>query len=826
MGDKRLTVADLSSDQREVFEAMRAWTNGSGPRFDGVQSSLLTVGGLGGVGKSTLVGVFAANTPLLVAYVTFTGRASSILARKLKAAGAAITDKMRPPDGMKMRGGAAEQLYDRALGEHDGPSFVGTIHRLLYRPVIDSKTEELTGWVKREKLDRTYDLIVIDEASMVGGNMLADLQAHGVPILAVGDHGQLPPVMDAGDLMRDPMLRLEKIHRQALGNPIIALAHAIRSTGRFENARVLMTSGDCRVQFRRKADVGHVLLDAYAASPSAPSALDVGILCWMNRTRVGLNATARKALGYAGPPRRGEIVIALKNKPPVYNGMRGYLTADSTPGHEPWIVDLNVEFPDEGLPAQTYEACAPQFCRERLFANVEELKERGMPESFARAGGLWDFGYAMTVHKCVAPETFVETPSGLVFANDLPLTGRIATPTGRAAYRGFVRNGEGRMLKVTTTDGYELKVTIDHGVDVWTPDQRYIRVEAGAMRKGDFVRLRFGAEFDSGPVRLLDGRTPDVRAKLYDLPKRCDEETAEFLGLMVADGTVYRGGFRLAKRHEDVADRFDRLCRRIFGAAPSRFFKLNAYHVEVNSTYIADWLSCLGGLSPNRKRVPWCVLQSPLVVQAAFLRGLFEDGTVNLNSAGRLDHIEFTSCEPMVHQAVRTMLLRWGVVCGATESRPTSLYIYGQYAKKFGDAIGFVSTMKQDRLKVPTAEGTRYVFPLDFEERKVLGREDRIQRHKIQKLDAGLRHRFDDRIGFHHSEVASIEPYVGPSVCVEVPAGHQFLQNGFCGWNSQGSQFEHAIFYVDRPVKPDDEDWRRFAYTAITRASERLTVCL
>ena len=43
---------------------------------------------------------------------------------------------------------------------------------------------------------------------------------------------------------------------------------------------------------------------------------------------------------------------------------------------------------------------------------------------------------------------------------------------------------------------------------------------------------------------------------------------------------------------------------------------------------------------------------------------------------------------------------------------------------------------------------------------------------------------------------------------------------------AQGSAFAHAIVYVDRPVKPDSEDWRRWAYTAITRGAERLTIIL
>jgi exodeoxyribonuclease V len=43
---------------------------------------------------------------------------------------------------------------------------------------------------------------------------------------------------------------------------------------------------------------------------------------------------------------------------------------------------------------------------------------------------------------------------------------------------------------------------------------------------------------------------------------------------------------------------------------------------------------------------------------------------------------------------------------------------------------------------------------------------------------------------------------------------------------AQGSGFQHAIVYVDRPVQPESEDWRRWMYTAVTRAAERLTVIL
>jgi exodeoxyribonuclease V len=396
MVDKKLTVDDLSPDQREVYDAMIGWAKGrrvvpiatpQAPRWGEPSAPLLTVGGYAGCGKTTLLGVFAATTDLLVAYVTLTGRASSILRRKLKAAGAATTDCMRPAENS--RGGGPG--VDPRLPADSGPAFVGTIHRLCYRPIL-SPEEEVLGWTKRATLDRKYDLIVIDEASMVGGEMLRDLQAYGVPILAVGDHGQLPPVMDSGELMKNPDLRLEKIHRQASNNPIIALAHQVRTTGHL--GRLPDDGPVCGF----KKTFTHAILDAEFRRAKSP--LDVGVLCWTNRSRVSLNMTARKVLDIKGPPRKGEPLICLKNKSPVFNGMRGILVEDSVEGSPPWILNGTLEFPDEGLPPTAYQMCAPQFCRETVFKSTEEMRDRGIKTNTLTGAGMFmDFGWAMTIHK-------------------------------------------------------------------------------------------------------------------------------------------------------------------------------------------------------------------------------------------------------------------------------------------------------------------------------------------------------------------------------------------------------------------------------------------
>lgn len=329
--NKSLSIEDLSEDQLRVYESIVRWAESP--------QGVLTMGGYAGTGKSTLLGVFASDTRKRVAYVTYTGRASGVLQSKLRAQGVKVTG------------------FDEV-----SKATVGTLHQLLYTPVTNEETEELHGFAKRGSVKSKFDLIVIDEASMVGGQMLADVLEHQVPVLAVGDHGQLPPVMDTGELMKKPELRLEKIHRQAEGNPIIKLSQIIRETGRLDRSLC---------SFRRKFEIDDVLRDAYAGV----NPLDVGVLCWTNRMRIWLNEKIRKVLGHEGPlPRANEIVMCLKNDPPIYNGMRGVLQIDSTVGTHPWLIDSEIVFPEEGIATEHVSMSAVAFSRERTFQTLDDLQ--------------------------------------------------------------------------------------------------------------------------------------------------------------------------------------------------------------------------------------------------------------------------------------------------------------------------------------------------------------------------------------------------------------------------------------------------------------------
>ena len=58
--------------------------------------------------------------------------------------------------------------------------------------------------VKKTDKIPNYKLIVIDEVSMVDDKMMKDLLSFGIPVLAVGDPGQLAPISGTASYLSNP----------------------------------------------------------------------------------------------------------------------------------------------------------------------------------------------------------------------------------------------------------------------------------------------------------------------------------------------------------------------------------------------------------------------------------------------------------------------------------------------------------------------------------------------------------------------------------------------------------------------------------------------
>jgi exodeoxyribonuclease-5 len=366
----------LSKDQEKAYKLIAKWLGGGGCVTSKQKNpKLLTLAGLGGCGKTFLVSLLAKefDKSIRFAFCALSGRAASVLGNKLKANGIIISNK--------------ESHY------------CGTIHRLIYKPIENDKGE-IIYWAKKEVLD--YDVIVLDEASMISEDIFKDLSSYNVDILAVGDHGQLPPIEGKFCLMKEPHIKLEKIHRQAEGNPIISLAMTVRETGKIPTNY----KNNNHVQIIKKSEYIPLIESIYLKEKDPIKLLDTAILCYKNTTRCNLNTTIRKMIfgSYLKQPVANDLVVCLRNskghvKDPIYNGFRGYIHSSITELDDDFI-EARVNFPDEGINKTISNICKHQFGFQKTFSSFDELKKFGMDVShWNETGMLFDYGYASTCHK-------------------------------------------------------------------------------------------------------------------------------------------------------------------------------------------------------------------------------------------------------------------------------------------------------------------------------------------------------------------------------------------------------------------------------------------
>jgi exodeoxyribonuclease-5 len=222
---------------------------------------------------------------------------------------------------------------------------------------------------------------------MVTSDIWRDLQSYNLPMIAVGDHGQLPPIESEFNLMDDPQLKLEKIHRQAEGNAIIEVATLARTTG--------------EIPFQRFSDqVLKLSREEYDSMDTFEQWIqsyrdECLVLCARNKTRIKLNQHIRQVRGIeSASPQSGETLICLKNNyeapgGPIYNGMMG--TLQHIEEKYPFWYEIELDFHDE---QRRYSGLITnaQFNQEKVITSLKGLH-------YSRIGDRFDFGYALTVHK-------------------------------------------------------------------------------------------------------------------------------------------------------------------------------------------------------------------------------------------------------------------------------------------------------------------------------------------------------------------------------------------------------------------------------------------
>jgi exodeoxyribonuclease-5 len=325
----------LTDGQQAAFDAVMRWLPERAKPF-------FTIHGFAGTGKTTLVRTIADHLGERAILCTITGKAASVLRRKT--------------------GHPVHTIHGLAYSLGDKKRLAKRKHQMSWHALQSLNSERYAEDA----------VLIVDECSMVNERIARDLLSHGLPVLALGDPGQLPPV-GGEPFFTDPDVTLTEIVRQAKGNPIIAASQSIRERGVF-------TAAPGFVDHCNKNDVPD---DAVLGS-------DV-ILVYKNDTRRQCNDMLRKAFGYVGDlPQYGEKVLCLRNNHDLelYNGAV-YEVEDLT--EKPFDQDSYRLTIRDGARRVTVDLDPAAF-----FDTDFAPDHLGLTP--------FDFGYALTVHKAQGSE--------------------------------------------------------------------------------------------------------------------------------------------------------------------------------------------------------------------------------------------------------------------------------------------------------------------------------------------------------------------------------------------------------------------------------------
>lgn len=265
----------------------------------------------------------------------------------------------------------------------------------------------ITGWKRR---DDSLDIGLVDEASMLDANQLADLEEIFDLVVLFGDPAQLAPVGEDGRMVFDrlpaPAKRsLGRVFRQTADNPILELAHALQENIAFQDFERLLSEhaqNDERIQISPRVDA-----DVMARSPT---------LVWRNATRIRLINAFRAAHGLGDDQMAaGEPLICDGLELPA-KGRKQRVDLEQAglvKGAQAWWLG---EGKKPGF-ARVYIAGAPQ--PKISVSAIVQIEKPGEAEPYfataARQGAVFLHGAACTVHKAQGGQW----PTVQIFAPDL-----------------------------------------------------------------------------------------------------------------------------------------------------------------------------------------------------------------------------------------------------------------------------------------------------------------------------------------------------------------------------------------------------------------------
>lgn len=597
-----------------------------------------------------------------------------------------------------------------------------TIAQFLCKIKKYNKKGELTFRIGKGKeyLSRIYDVIFIDECSMIEEDDYCCFEdiinTHNTKIVYIGDNCQLPPVNNKESIIFKDVENIIELRRIIRANN-----DDIKTVNkRFRNILLKKRQLDIEDDWlhRDKANVYFTekrtdFLDCIKNNMNG----DCKILAYTNKKVSHYNKLARELLFGKNVQMfaKGEKIVF--NNHYIVKGEKYYSNQEVT------IDDIMItrKQHSNGKIYKVYKLIIGNSEIYRVHSQDEkdycanfdqlyrELKSNSLTtekdwENFYDSKYYFlppiDYSYSLTVHRCVSGNTLISTCNGLQYIKDLteqndwndliiPLYTREGIYNTSQIYKGYNEPS----IIITTKLGYTLEGSHRHPILVINNNGEEEWKKLPDINIGDVIIMKSGLESQSEYYKHSFKKEDITYYKDYTIPNIIDEELSYLLGMLIGDGSYnddkdYRidycsNDYELLDIFKNIMyKKFNIRCGSYKRNENKPFVSLNIYSKLIRLFFKHCGLEFK---THKDKTTPKCILQNKISCQKQFLKALFDtDGGVN-------NTIHFTNTSYKLCQEVQQLLLNINIISCLTAIRNDCwrIQITGRNARKYITEIGF-----------------------------------------------------------------------------------------------------------------------------------------
>ena len=825
----------------------------------------------------------------------------------------------------------------RVISKTTGEDYNKTIFSLLGLALmyVDDRDPILTQ-VGSPKIQE-YDLVIIDECSMLDHEIVQKIegvlrQFSYLKVIYIGDDAQLPPILDTKRGINRSIVfglqnkvQLTEVMRTAKDNPIIGVVTDIRNNldspdDIFSRETIINEHGD-GIQFYDSRD--EFMDDMYADFCSESYKTDnnyVRGIAYTNKAIYAMNQQVRKKIFTNDTLNEYEIGENLIVDEPVterinakvskiiYNaGQRLRVLDVSTSADEEYgfrIWDLRVVNYEDPVADQVKRTISVIFKEDvnLYYAALTELankakskllkqipgKDGTMRNAYTKSeawagyfnfkeGYSWvKYSYCLTSHKCVHPNTIINTPDGYKRMKSVILSDTVQsniTEYTDVTFKSVTKHEQ--YVKLISNAGYPLICGMDHPICIFDGISYKFKL-ARDLTTDDYICINANMKKS---LNKLNHTLPQFIENKVD--KYCNininSDLMWVIGALVGDGCYTYKSNRVDYTAPSDVDLLDFMYSYFvsIGYNPKYLYRNGKkYTVMLESINFRNILNSfgIGRESSNYKYVYDNILTLPDNLIASFLSGLFDsDGNID----NKRNSVRFTSSSERLIYDVQVLLLKYNIISYVYKQNDKhyTLSINAYNVDNFKKYIGVKSIRKSfaltnikssnkcdnnyipygnelvslfyDKFKLayPNTRGVKnsglnspnfnnlgtYISRVKCGQNKLT--------HKIFNTlydvykKTGLNIPIIDEVynnNYYYSKVKSIE-VVGNNIElmeIEVDKHNTYYANGIYVHNSQGSTVQ-KIYAVERDLNRltwDDKQRNQLKYVAFTRASNKLNI--